>query len=445
MKAQNTPSRPKVLTIVVASLTALILLFHLITVQVRTTETVVITTFGKPTRSLTEPGLFWKLPYPFQDYFRFDARIHLFSGKMEQTYTQDDKNVIVETFCGWKVADPEKFLSRSGTDKNAQKSLEALIRTYTNSVLAKHPFSHLVSHNINNLKLEAIENEIRHLLNYGEENAQQGVEESLGIQIELFGIKKLELPESTTKEVFARMREERNRLVQDYKSQGEGEAKKIKAQANAEKERIIIEAKAQATIIRSQGDAAAAEYYKVYEQNKELAIWLRKLKSLEKLLEQNKKLTLVLDTHTSPFDLLNPNKYAPILAPKCEQKLVESKNAQQKIDETKVKKIKVDEAQVDETKIDEAQVDETKVDKAQADETKIDKAQVDETKIDKAQVDETKIDKAQVDETKIDKAQVDETQVDEAKIDETKVDETQVDETKIDDIKEEQPNEEENK
>lgn len=317
MKNQNTPNRPKALTIIVASLTALILLFHLVTVQVRTTETVVITTFGKPTRSITEAGLFWKLPYPFQDYFRFDARIHLFSGKMEQTYTKDDKNVIVETFCGWKISNPEKFLSRYGTYETAQTNLEALIRTYTNSVLAKHPFSHLVSQNVADLQLENIEKEICQLLNQGEGVSQ---EESSGIKIELFGIRKLELPESTTKEVFARMREDRNRLVQEYKSQGEGEAKKITAQADAEKEKMLIEAKAKATLIRSEGDAAAAKFYNQFSTNKDLAIWLRKLEALQTLLEQNKKMTLVLDTKTSPFDLLKSENTTPALLKNTQEK-----------------------------------------------------------------------------------------------------------------------------
>ncbi|NUM34974.1 MAG: protease modulator HflC [Candidatus Brocadiae bacterium] len=319
MKLQNPPNKQQILTIGIAAALAFALLFHLVTFQVRVTEVVVVTTFGKPTRSIQDAGLYWKWPYPFQDYFPFDARIQGFSGKMEQTYTKDDKNVIVETFIGWRIQEPIKFLTRLGTYRNAQKSMEALVRNYTNSVLAMYSFSDLVSEKAKDIKIAEIESRVLRLLNEGDVQQKEepskakieGIRESLGIMVEIFCIKKIELPESTTKEVFARMREERNRIVQSYQSQGEGEAKKIKAQADAMKEKMLIEAMAEATLIRGQGDAQAAKHYKTFEQNKELAVWLRKLDSLQKLLAQNKKITLILDTKTPPFDLLQEKLSMP--------------------------------------------------------------------------------------------------------------------------------------
>lgn len=353
MKLQNSPDKQQILTICIAFLLAFILLFHLVSFQVRVTEVAVVTTFGKPTRSIQEAGLYWKWPYPFQDYFPFDARIQGFSGKMEQTYTKDDKNIIVETFIGWRIQDPIKFLTRLGTYKNAQKSMEALVRNYTNSTLAMYSFSQLVSEKAKDIKVSEIENRVLKLLNEGDSLPQEdtskieGIRESLGILVEIFCIKKIELPESTTKEVFARMREERNRIVQSYQSQGEGEAKKIKAQADAMKEKLLIEATAEATLIRGQGDAQAAKHYKTFEKNKELAIWLRKLDSLQKLLAQNKKITLMLDTKTPPFDLLQEKLNMPQAKENQEEKdkiqekqKIEKKMVPEKNDNTEKKEEK---------------------------------------------------------------------------------------------------------
>lgn len=310
MKLFKITNKQQGLTLLIALVLVFVLLFYLVSFEVRATQMAVVTSFGKPTRSIQEPGLYWKWPYPFQDYFLFDARIQMFAGRLEQTYTADSKNVIIETYVGWKVYDPIKFLSRAGTIKNAQKNLEAMLRHYSNSVISKHPFNHFVSQNPEEIQITQIEQQIQQLLNTGELSKDQssstnaGVKESLGIQVELLGIRRIEIPKETTKAVMDRMKEERNRVIQSYRAQGEGKAKEIRAQADAKREEMLIEAQAQAKRIRGEADAAAAKYYKTFAQDRELALWLRKLDSLQKLLSQNNRITIVLDTRTSPFDLL---------------------------------------------------------------------------------------------------------------------------------------------
>jgi membrane protease subunit HflC len=324
MKRRETPAKKqRLVTISVAIFITLILLFHMFTFQVRFTEQAVVTTFGKPSRTVKEAGLYWKLPYPFQNVYKFDARLQVFNGKLEQVFTADDKNIIISTYIGWRVDDARTFLTCVGTLDSARKNLEGLVRSYTNGVLAQHPFSHLVSDSKDNKHWGEIEYQVLTLLNEGEISKEgrqvatvsQGVKNNLGLVVEVFGIERLELPEKTTQEVFNRMREERNRIAEDYRSRGDAKAQEIRAQADAEKRALLIKAMAEAREIHGKGDAAAAQHYKVFEQNRELAIWLRKLDALEKLLA--KKTTLLLDTKTSPFDLLHqePVKKEAVTAP----------------------------------------------------------------------------------------------------------------------------------
>ena len=101
------------------------------------------------------------------------------------------------------------------------------------------------------------------------------------------------------------MVEERKLEAQTYLSSGNTEAQKIRIAADAQSRTIITNAEAEAKEIRAKGDAEAAKYYAVFKENPELAIFLRKLDSLRRIMRT--KTTLVLDTDAAPFDLLKSN------------------------------------------------------------------------------------------------------------------------------------------
>lgn len=306
MTEQSARERKKAVTMAVAGVIAIALTIYMITFQVRATEVAVVTTFGKVTRSIEAPGLYWKWPFPVQYVRKFDRRIQEFESRLEQVFTADEKNIIISTYIGWRVKDPVTFM-RAVTDVTAlETTLEASVRSYVNGVISQHDFSDLISERTETLHFKAIEDKVVKLLNDGESHkgdVNKGVKEEFGIEIVIFGLKKLELPEKTTQEVFNRMQAERQRIAEEFRSKGKSEGKKIKTQADSEAKAMKDRAVAEAKIIRGQGDSKAAEHYRVFAQNKELAIWLFKLETLEKLL--NEKTTLVLDTRTPPFDMLS--------------------------------------------------------------------------------------------------------------------------------------------
>jgi modulator of FtsH protease HflC len=285
------------LTVVVGIILVIIFVLLLFTFQVRQTDTVMVTTFGRPTRTETEPGLKFKWPYPIQKITRFDNRTQNFEDDFEETYTRDNYNMLAMVYVGWKIANPSIFFNTfpSGKPEAAHPALKSLIRDAKNSAVGRHAFSDFISTDAKQLKFVEIEQEILQSI---KDNAMK----RYGIGIEFLGIKKLGLPESVTQKVFDRMTAERQREVERLKAEGEAAAMRIKSKADADRDAIIAQAEAKATEIRGQADAKAAESFKVFRDNPELAVFILQLNALEQSLKN--RTTLILDENTPPFNLL---------------------------------------------------------------------------------------------------------------------------------------------
>jgi membrane protease subunit HflC len=107
------------------------------------------------------------------------------------------------------------------------------------------------------------------------------------------------------------MKAERNRRTEATIAEGNAEATKIKTDADSKKTELLAAAQARAKAIRGQGDAEAAKYYKMLEADPELAMFLRDVEALKKILE--KRSTIVISADTEPFKML---KQMPELTPK---------------------------------------------------------------------------------------------------------------------------------
>src|ERR1039458_8433763 len=97
------------LTLVIGLLLILIFGLLLFTFQVRTTEVAVVTTFGNPTRPITEPGPYIKAPWPIQKVWYFDRRVQNFEDRLTQGLTRDSFNLLTSVYVGWKISDPTAF------------------------------------------------------------------------------------------------------------------------------------------------------------------------------------------------------------------------------------------------------------------------------------------------------------------------------------------------
>lgn len=262
---------------------------------VREGEIAIVTSLGRPVQAIQEAGLYRRWPWPVNEVHRFDNRLRTLEGSFEEALTRDGKNVLLQVYAGWSISDPTLFLERMGSTAQAAQNLDGLIRSYKNAIIGQYRFSELINTDASALKLEAIEEGL--LASVAPEALAR-----YGMQVHLVGIRRLGLPEAITQSVFDRMRAERQELADRYRSEGEGEAIRIRARADSERDQMLAAAEAEARKLRAEGDAAAAESYKIFAQDPDLAVFLRKLDTMEQML--NARSTLILSSESAPFDLL---------------------------------------------------------------------------------------------------------------------------------------------
>jgi membrane protease subunit HflC len=287
------------LTLVIGLLLIIIFGLLLFTFQVRTTEVAVVTTFGKPTRPITEPNLYFKWPWPVQKVWTFDRRVQNFEDRLTEGLTRDSFNLLTSVYVGWKVSDPTAFFPRFAGSANpiaaAETLLDQRLGNTKTAVVGKHPLSDFISTSDDGTNFVAIENEILAAIQ------SQLQTNNLGLQIEFLGLKRLQLPESVTQSVFERMTSERKVLADRFQYEGEAEAQRIRSGAERKAAEVLANAEGQATEIKGQGEAQAAKSLAVFQQNPELASFIFRLSALEGSLKERS--VLIFDQHTPPFDL----------------------------------------------------------------------------------------------------------------------------------------------
>lgn len=285
------------LTLVIGVALMIIFVLLLFVFQVRETEVAVVTTFGKPTRPVTAPGAYFKWPWPVQKVFKFDKRIQTLEDKFTEDLTADGNSLLTMVYVGWRITEPETFFPKfaGGSVPAAEKMIESILRSAKSAVVGRHPLADFVNANPADLKFDAIETEMRTLVQ------SQLQTNNCGLQVDFLGINKLGLPESVIATVFERMTSERKVKADKLQYEGEAQATKIRSSADRAAAEMISTADSEARRIRGQGEAVAAETLPVFQQNPELAVFLLRLETLEASLKERS--TLIFDQRTPPFDV----------------------------------------------------------------------------------------------------------------------------------------------
>ena len=281
-------------------------------------------------------GLHFKWPWPFGVARRFDSRVQLFDPPGREIFTRDKKNITVETFVCWRIAQSSaqspnssttpvaRFFRSLGSHEAGAARLESRIRSIVATRVGQLDMSDLLrvqdsesgpSENKAGV-LEDLSHEIREQLQRGNADGEDLLER-MGIEIVDARVKRINFPLGNQQAVFERMKSERQKIADRYRSAGLAESTVIKshadrqhaeliAKADADAERIRGEAEAEATSILNQAHAADPEFYRLQ----------RTLDAYRKIL--NDKTTLVLSASSSMLKLLTdgvPNNLEPTSKP----------------------------------------------------------------------------------------------------------------------------------
>jgi len=308
--------QPRVLMIAVAAFAGLIILTSAVYI-VQETQQVIITQFGEPVGDpIDSPGLHLKVPF-IQKANYFDKRFLEWDGSPNQVPTKDKRFIWVNTYARWRISDPLLFFQRLRDEMGAQSRLDDILDGETRSAVARQDLVEVVR-STNRAKeeidlseeelmvvgeaedepaiLEAIENGRMAITREILEKAQARASD-LGIEIIDLRIKRINYVEEVQRDVFERMIAERNRIAQQYRSEGEGEAARIRGEKERDLARIVSDAYREAEEIRGDADAEATNIYaEAYNRDITFYAFLKSLETYENTADANSSVILTTDS-----------------------------------------------------------------------------------------------------------------------------------------------------
>lgn len=210
----------------------------------------VLYALGEIKEVITQPGLKFKLPPPFQNVVFLDRRVQsLDSPETRPIFTAEKKSLVIDWLVKWRVTDPRQFIRNNGTDvRNAEARLSPIVQAALNEEVTKR--------------------DVRAVLSSERDKIVQGViarlqddAKSFGIEIVDVRIKRVDFSANITEAVYRRMESERKRVANELRSTGQAEGEKIRADADRQREVIVAEAYRDAQKLKGEGDAKASALY----------------------------------------------------------------------------------------------------------------------------------------------------------------------------------------
>ena len=270
--------------LVLLGIALLLLLLTATVFTVNEREKAIKLRLGKVEQTEYEPGLQFKIPF-IERVFKFDKRILTLDVQPERVLTSEKKNVIVDSFIKWRIADAETFYTRlGGIESRADNRLTQFVRKGVKDAFGQRTVREVISSARSTLRAEILEAIDR--------NA-----ENLGIDIVDVRIKKVELPDDVRESVYQRMEKDREKIAREIRSEGEESAKRIRAAADRIREETLATAYAQAEQTRGAGDAESARIYaEAYSRDPEFYSLYRSLSAYRRAFSGNDVLLLSPDS-----------------------------------------------------------------------------------------------------------------------------------------------------
>ena len=242
------------------------------TYQVHETNQVNITQFGQPNgEAKTEPGLHFKVPF-IQKTNYFEKRFLEWDGSPNQVPTKDKRFIWVDTYARWRIVDPLRFFERLRDERGAQSRLDDILDGETRNSVARYDLIELVRSNNRNPDDVLVESEEEAAILEGIEMGRGNIAaeilatsaqrtEDFGIELLDLRLKRINYVEEVQHEVVARLIAERQRIAEDFRAEGQGEAARIAGERDLELLRIQSEAYREAEELRGVADGEATAVY----------------------------------------------------------------------------------------------------------------------------------------------------------------------------------------
>ena len=260
---------------------------------VHMTQNAVVLELSKPKEIITEPGLYFKIPF-LQKVRYFSKQLLDNDSNPTEVITKDKKNLLVDNFTMFRIVDPLKFLETVRGERSARARLDDIIYSELRVEIGTHDLHDVVTETRDSIMAKVTK----------EANVKAA---EYGIEVVEVRIKRTDLPPEVANSIFNRMRTERERIAMEYRSEGKEEATKIRAETDKEKTILVAQAYKQEQIVRGEGDAQATKIYAdSFNKDQKFYTFMRSMEAYKKSLKTDT--TLLMSEDSDFLGFLNKSK-----------------------------------------------------------------------------------------------------------------------------------------
>ncbi|PWF24839.1 protease modulator HflC [Corticimicrobacter populi] len=285
---------------IVVGLLIAVAAFSSMTFIVRERDYALVFALGEVRRVIDKPGLYFKLPPPFQNVVLLDKRVlSIESPDAERIQTSEKKNLLIDSYIKWRIADPRLYYVTFGaTERAAQERLLAQIRDALNASVNVRTVNDVVSKERDKIMSEVLSNVARRAA-------------PLGVEVVDVRLKRIEFAPEISESVYNRMMAERTQAANNLRSVGAAESERIRANADRQRDEILADAYAKAQAVHGEGDAEAAGIYaEAFEKDPEFYRFYKSLDAYKQAFKDESDV-LVVDPSSDFFRFLKSAEGAP--------------------------------------------------------------------------------------------------------------------------------------
>ena len=232
-------------------------------------NTALVFALGEVRGTITEPGLHFKWPPPFENVVLLDKRLQTIETKdPERIQTAEKKNLLIDSFVKWRISDPRLFYVTFGSNtRAAEERLQAQIRDALNASVNVRTVKEVVSSERGAIMQEML-------------TTVDARAKPLGVDIVDVRLRRIDFVPEISESVYRRMEAERKEEANRLRATGAADGEKVRAQADRQRQEILADAYAKAQAVKGEGDnKAAAIYSDAYEKNPEFYSFYKSLEA----------------------------------------------------------------------------------------------------------------------------------------------------------------------
>jgi len=254
---------------------------------VEQTQQAIVLFFGKPQKTIQDPGLYFKIPFG-EEVVYYDKRVLDLDPPKERMILADQKRLDVDSYARYRIIDPLLFYQTTRRVTEVPGKLSPIINSSLRRVLGNETLLEILSGKRATIMVDI----------------QKAVNDAVmrfGMEIVEVRVRRADYPDETRSNIENRMKSEREREAKEFRARGFEMAEGIRADAGKQKIVILAEAQKKAETLRGEGDGLAIKIYAdAFGQDPEFFAFYRSMQAYKKSMD-SQDTTMVLSPNSDFF------------------------------------------------------------------------------------------------------------------------------------------------